>query len=183
MNQVDYWKLHTLFHSGYAGYRPNVIELPNGDGKADTDKRYLHIATKYNPPDWAMDLLIEAYSQAVGTALHMGVPNAFMPDLDACALRVLEYPPGVGGHLHTDFDLFTLNLYRSVNSFPDFVHLGELGEAIGLGPAYPHEVKPMGEYQYSAVFFALPSPTAVLPSGEVVGDWLQKRLARSRAAR
>lgn len=31
----------------YPGYRPNVVESPNGDGYWDGDKRYAHIAYKY----------------------------------------------------------------------------------------------------------------------------------------
>lgn len=183
---AEYWDMAFLFEVGYKGYRPEVKELPNGDGKVDADKKYLHIATKYDPPEWYLRYLARAHFEACRVAESMGVPAEYYPRVESGALRVLYYPAGVGGHMHTDFDLFTVNCYRSVAPFADEVHMGEIGELIGLGPAYPHEILPRDEPQYSIVYFALPDHKAVLPTKDgvshTVGSWLQNRIARSRTA-
>lgn len=186
----------------YNGYKPEVVELPNGDGVADTGKRYAHLALKYN-----LDLhpVLEAYfwrgmAEAAGVwAAHsrLGLGTRFSDaalDPSACALRVLEYPPGTGSAAHTDFDIFTVNLWRS---HPDLlrtphgdvgpVHFGELYNDFARHVTTPdtHWVDPHPtEYQYSLVFFALPSHDSVISStGQRVGDWLQERIARSRTYR
>lgn len=221
----------------YPGYRPEVVELPNGDGRADRAKRYAHIATKYltqaGPAD-AVRLnpyLLRAHAEAERVARALGVPEAFMPDIRFSALRVLEYPPGATSARHTDFDLFTLLCYRdrpewlvrhrtpgeiplhldALDCVSPGLHLGELGEIVGLGPATPHEVVPVYDApwksaptwpaprmrQHSIVYFALPSHDARFPgpqdssvwtnlpygalAGQTVGQWLSERMARSRA--
>jgi hypothetical protein len=221
----DYDTLHSLvFQDGYPGYRKEVKEIPNGDGKVDRDKRYAHVATKYlgahDDGPATLELLSylhRAHALALDVARALGVPADFMPRVTECALRVLEYPAGVGGHAHTDFDLFTLSLYRSeparlklarpgtyidgAQLVPDKpydrlirarelnrgLHIGELGELIGLGEATRHHVEPSTETQFSIVYFALPSPDAVLEqaNGRVrltAGEWLAERYARSRVA-
>lgn len=197
-NETDRW----------TGYRPEVVELPNGDGRADMQKRYAHIKHEHFDQArvgnaCAYHAFQSAYVRACDVAIRLGIPSQYWPDRKACALRVLEYPPGVGGERHTDFDLFTLNLYRSdggacmreeapvgrdYRDVPKGVHLGELYDLI-FPPtvtdptpcATPHQIAPSVVAQYSIVFFALPSPEAVLPSGLKVGDWLAERYARSRA--
>jgi isopenicillin N synthase-like dioxygenase len=121
-----------------------------------------------------------------------------MPNLETSCLRILEYPPGAGSERHTDMDLFTLLAYRDPfdglhieNHFGDRIigmgeaglHHGELLEEGGFGVATPHQVAARDEWQYSAVYFVLPShETLFTVSGEVqsVGQWLAERYARSR---
>jgi hypothetical protein len=200
----DYARLHALvFRGDYPGYKPGIVEAPNGDGRLDVHKRYAHVAAKYLP-GWGGDLtesalelwdyLHAAFDHAHAVAQRLGVPPAFLPRLEACALRVLEYPAGVGGEQHTDFDLFTTLCYRDdpaglvrtqapgadLDAFDPGLHLGEIGELVGLGPATPHYVRPLDAAQRSIVFFALPPHDVVLPSGQTVGAWVAERIARSR---
>jgi hypothetical protein len=261
--EADHTRLATLFEgvapppepvpctprTPYAGYTPEVAEVPNGDAghdyapgrpctcgatignliapaqpacparasRIDTGKRYLHVAPKYNPPQWAADYYDRAFAEACRVATALGVPAAYRPHEAYCALRVLEYPSaaclpnveidgngddwcqlcgkvdsvisddrvcpalaaGAGTAEHTDPSLFTIPLWRShpedlelktrrpggnVNldqmvaarrRVPD-LHMGELGEIIGLGPATPHRVP-------AIVFFAIPDHAAALP--------------------
>lgn len=60
------------------------------------------------------------------------------------------------------------------------LHLGEMAEIIGVGPATPHEVVASKTPQHSIVYFAIPDHKAVLPTGITVGDWLVERMSRSR---
>jgi hypothetical protein len=184
---ADYQMLHTLFSADYKGYRPTVRELPNGDGVVDADKRYLHVALKYDPPAWARSFLYAAHDEAVAYADKLGVPTEFWPDLSAGALRVLEYPIGAGSAMHTDFDLLTTLCYRStpddlISPVGAHLHIGEIGEIVGLGEATPHHVPGRPYVQHSIVYFALPAHQAVLPGGQTVGQWLANRLARSRVS-
>jgi hypothetical protein len=221
---ADYAALAAIvFRPDYPGNATarGVVEAPNGDPAArDTGKRYAHVAVKYLPTeygdwtedhDWLYWKLSQAHARAVTIANALGVPREFMPSRSAGALRVLEYPPGAGSAPHTDMDLFTLNLWRNmptqVNSsdLPAHVrdveprmHIGELGELIGMGPATRHEVAPCHQVQHSIVYFAIPNHAAVLSDhplakaaagsdypnilvrGKTVGEWLAERLARSR---
>lgn len=196
----DYDRLHELvFQDDYPGYRREVREIPNGDGKVDADKRYAHVATKYlakdNNRDRSLELLgwlNHAHALALDVAAVLDVPRDFRPKVTECALRILEYPQGVGGHEHTDFDLFTLSLFRSepwrlklaqpgtyidgaqlvpdppynrlirARSINRGLHIGELGALVGLGEATRHHVEPSDQVQHSIVYFALPSPDASL---------------------
>jgi hypothetical protein len=207
--QQDYSKLSSIvFQPGYPGYKPEVIEIPNGDGKADADKRYAHIATKYlNGVVKASTLrmyLTEAHDQAVHVAELLEVPEEFMPVMEYGALRILEYPPGAVSHEHQDFDLFTLMLYRDQpdkfisdwHDMPENVrkvnaqcHMGQLGEYIGLGSATSHSVLPSETPQHSIVYFAIPNHHAMLSKYDLDGDpdltvreWLNERMKRSRTA-
>jgi hypothetical protein len=195
----DYQALSAIvFRDGYPGNATarGVVEAPNGDPAAlDTGKRYSHVACKYLP--WEPDTagvtenqvlryhLDRAYLTALGVAYRLGVPPAFLPCHGTGCLRVLEYPAHVGASaVHTDFDLFTLNLYRNVPN-PGLgalgaVHMGELGEMVGLGPATPHSVDPLPVVQHSLVYFAMPNHAAVLPDGSTVGAWEIARKSRSR---
>jgi isopenicillin N synthase-like dioxygenase len=125
----DYLNLHEIvFSINYPGYRPNVVEAPNGDGNKDDLKRYAHVSTKWikaykeqnrdNPKvEDIEELLYEYLSDAHGLARHMaieiGVPKEYWPVLENSALRVLEYTPDATTAPHKDFDLFTLMLYRN----------------------------------------------------------------------
>ncbi len=204
-SRSDYQEMSDLFSiTGYAGYKPNVLEAPNGDGKIDAQKRYLHVALKYNPPGWAIQFLARAHFEACRIAEAIGVPEAYYPKVENGTLRVLDYPPGAGSAEHTDFDLFTVHCYRSTPQ--DFVkvqdaapfksnlqrpreyalaidpdvHFGDIGEAVGLGPATRHYV-PEREYaQQAIVYFAMPANDARMPTGERAIDWIADRYNRSR---
>jgi len=211
----DYRILHKIvFNDNYPGYRPNVIESPNGDGVKDTQKRYAHVSQKYldnnrhqSAQGWIKKTIIleryleKAHNLALDTAVQLGISPQFWPDIRYSALRVLEYPPGAGSAAHTDFDLFTLNLYRNLPNkllktkeivvgegvLPLGVHAGELLQLLMTKGnfsihATPHKVIPseLNNYQYSIVYFAIPDHAAVLPSGETVGQWIEERLKRSR---
>lgn len=197
---ADYQRLHALvFHPDYPGNATarGIVEAPNGDSTArDTEKRYSHVACKYlqqyepaNRTDAVMleNYLYRAYNRAVTVALRFGVPEAFLPSFEHGALRVLEYPAGAGASArHTDFDLFTLNCYRNLPN-PGLpateVHMGEIGELIGLGAATSHEVITLPDTsQHSIVYFAIPDHGAMFTGGGTVGEWLKERMSRSRYA-
>ncbi len=202
-SRADYDDLHELvFRPDYPGYKPTVVEIPNGDGRADSEKRYAHVAPKY----WAtarqandmMPYLVEAFNLATAAADIAKVPKEFMPDFRYGALRILDYPPGAVSNKHEDFDLFTLMIFRDkpdrfvadaveesqalkrIQLLNKQAHLGQLGEAIGLGQATPHEVLASETRQRSIVYFAIPDHDAKLPNGMSVKDWLNERMARSR---
>jgi hypothetical protein len=187
----DYATLASIvFRPDYPGNATarGVVEAPNGDGHRDRQKSYSHVATKYLDKMLTggfklKPFLQRAHREALLFACKRNVPEPFWPSYEYGALRVLEYPVGATSALHTDFDLFTLNLYRNVanDGLPyGEVHMGELGELLGLGHACPHAVRPMNVIQQAIVYFAIPSHDAVLPSGQSVGAWIQDRLARSR---
>lgn len=197
---------HIVFSPDYPGYRPNVVESPNGDANWDTEKRYSHIALKYLEQyedearrDMLTSYLVEAHNKALEVARMIGVPDAFMPDIRYGALRILDYPPGAVTHPHKDFDLFTLMLYRNqpdkfkyLSGEPAFhiqtmskqIHYGEILEMVmPEHRATEHEVEAVTEgepHQHSAVYFTIPDHATVLPSGETVGEWLDERMGRSR---
>lgn len=155
----------------YPGYRPHIVEAPNGDGTLDAEKRYAHVATKYlrgYQGEGAAEMgnvLVRCQVEALRVHAALGLPEAWAPDLDASALRILEYPPGATSARHTDFDLFTLVAYRDPypgglvrDPDPQFgferlkwgdtispgIHFGELYELGGFGAATPHEVHAVG---------------------------------------
>src|SRR5574342_409750 len=189
----DHKNLSRLFEGGYSGYKPEVLEAPNGDGKVDVTKRYLHVALKYDPPDWARYYLARAHFEACRIAEALCVPPEFYPRVADGTLRVLDYGAGAGSAEHTDFDLFTVHCYRSTpedfvrtsvvdaraEAIDPDVHLGEIGELVGLGKATAHYV-PEREYsQQAIVYFAMPAHDARLPDGVTVKEWLMERLSRS----
>lgn len=201
--------LHTLvFREDYPHKPPP--EMPNGDGKVDT-KEYRHIALKYlkgfgNAVErmTLLEALFHAHGEAELAADALNVPKEFRPDIRYGALRILRYPVGGFSHPHLDFDLFTLPLYRSqpdklvvenqhmplrVTNINPGIHIGELGEAIGIGKACRHEVKPSADReQFSAVYLAIPDWDSgfsqIGPDGAeyvvTVKAWLNERMARSR---
>ena len=189
----------------------------SGTGRAP-GKKYLHVAPKYNPPAWAREYLARAHFEACRVATALGVPAAYRPHEAYGALRVLDYPPGAGTVEHTDFDLFTIVLWRShpadlertpcdaaraplpairgritAEAISPGLHVGEIGELVGLGPATPHRVPARPYAQKSIIYFAIPDHAARLPcdacdrTGEdhadhalTVGEWLDERMKRSR---
>lgn len=196
-NALDHEKLSTLFRPGYAGYKPEVLEAPNGDGRVDATKRYLHVALKYNPPEWAREYLARAHFEACRIAEAINVPANFYPKVENGTLRVLDYPPGSGSAEHTDFDLFTVHCYRSTpedfvkvpdvnrrielaESIDPDVHFGDIGQEVGLGCATKHYVPERTYTQQAIVYFAMPANGAIMPDGSRAIDWIADRYARSR---
>lgn len=184
------------------------VSVPN---VAPPQTRYLHVAPKYNPPPWVMAYLARAHYEACRVAEALGVPAAYYPRVADGTLRVLDYDVGGSQPEHTDFDLFTIVCYRShpadlerkdayewggngvyperLDSLSPGLHLGEIGELVGLGPATPHSVRARPYKQQSIVYFAMPDHAAVLPGrgpygparvDVTVGEWLKERIARSR---
>jgi hypothetical protein len=178
---VDYLRLAPLFRLiGYKGYKPAEREAPNSDGRVDEGKRYLHVALKYDPPAWAVEYLARAHFEACRIAERIGVPDAFYPRVENGTLRVLEYPAGAGTEEHTDFDLFTVNLWRSTPEDHEHYsgngpkgswelgvngahHVGRIGELVGMGAATPHRVPARPYAQKALVYFAMPAMAARLP--------------------
>jgi hypothetical protein len=135
----DYALLHSMvFQPDYPGYKPNVVESPNGDGKLDDLKRYAHVAEKYLAPQqfdtydvkadvcfnqkyWTDFTLARylsiAHSKSLEVAVSIGIPPQFWPSKKYSALRVLEYGPYSVTNPHTDFDLFTLMCYRNLPEY------------------------------------------------------------------
>jgi hypothetical protein len=193
-SQEEYDTLHRLvFREGYPGYKPEVRELPNGDGKVDADKRYAHVAMKYlndeHDDEHLWGFYKRAHDRAFEVALALGCPISYFPDSRYGALRVLEYPAGAVSNEHTDFDLFTLTLFRNqpgvsgqcsrLHGYPELTQIGEIGELAGLGAATPHSVRASETVQQAIVYFAIPDHAAPLGTG-TVGSWLTERVARSR---
>ena len=178
LNYVFGWS----FSSHNAGYRPDVLEVPHGDGRVDSGKRYAHVAPKYGMPrdvEWLWNLYLESSREL---SMRMGVPKQYLPGADS-TLRCLRYDAGVGSEAHTDFCLLTLNVWRDcanpgLRGFP--FHTGELMTEITGREADEHWVEPLESAQESIVFFAVPDHDAALPSGETVGDWMRERKSRSR---
>ena len=201
ISDYDVALLRQLFDPAecYAGYRPSVRELPNGDGKVDEQKKYLHVALKYNPPVWAKRVLFEAHGMALEVARALNLPASLTPDLAAGALRLVEYPTGAGSAPHCDMSLFTVNVWRScanaglaAHSHAGYsVHFGELAEVYGIAQADSHHVQGLPFPQVALVYFALPRHDTKLPHPAphlgagvpvpTVGDWLAARMSRSRA--
>lgn len=201
--------LNTVFRDEWPGFKPNVIESPDGNAQWDTEKLYSHINKAYyskvdHGKQWVFNTPMEIHKQwchyARHVAMRLGVPPEFWPQDEDSTIRILMYPPGASTARHTDFDLFTLPMYRNitecytgvfdedtifeeVNTFQR-LHIGELLHEINpTFKATPHFVKPdeRRRWQYSAVFFAIPDHHAMLPNhGPTVGEWLEERKGRSR---
>jgi hypothetical protein len=170
--------------------------------------------------DFLTAVLASAHFEACRVAEVLQVPAEYYPRVADGTLRILEYPAGVGSEEHTDFDLFTILCYRETvedlvvengyfkekltvsgpvrdrraeaRKIDPHMHIGELGELVGLGPATPHRVVARPYVQRSIVYFAMSDHEARLTQqyGEdkspidgprTVGEWLKERMARSRA--
>jgi len=190
------------FSSFNTGFKPSVIESPNGDNIWDDLKRYAHIAPKYfaSIEDQIPDIIAlyeMAKNEALCASYMLNLPEEFYPGPDS-TLRILQYQPGATTAPHVDFDLFTISMYRNtldtfkyldgendpllqrVREYYPGIHLGELVTEINGAAATKHEVVASDDWQYSAVFFVVPEHTAILPSGLTVGQWMTERKERSR---
>lgn len=188
------------FSSENPGYKPQVIESPNGDGIWDAQKKYAHIAPKYlnqtnNESMWFFYNMAKV--AAFQVCEELGIPKEFYPGEDS-TLRILDYPPGATTAPHTDFDLFTLCMYRDdydafkylsgendlllmkARSISQGIHFGEILTEVNGAQATGHEVVGTEKRQCSIVFFVVPDHKAVLPSGLTVGEWMEERKNRSR---
>jgi hypothetical protein len=168
--------------------------------------------------DFLTAVLASAHFEACRVAEALQVQAEYYPRVADGTLRILEYPAGVGSKEHTDFDLFTILCYRetpddlelldagktrivktqqdveryaSAVRVDPYLHIGELGELVGLGPATPHRVVARPYVQRSIVYFAMPDHEARFSSsrtdidegawhGRKIGEWLKERMARSR---
>jgi isopenicillin N synthase-like dioxygenase len=203
-----YTRLHEIVFSGYyPGYIPEVTEAPHGDGNWDEGKRYAHIALKYlatyddQGADEMYRMLGEWTRDARMVAATVGLPPEFWPTIEDANIRLLEYAPGAGSAPHTDFDLFTLPMWRNLKShfrytepacadpildevcdYAPGIHFGELMPIINpkAFKATEHKVLASSRWQYSMVYFAMPPLQETLPSGLKVADWLAERKQRSR---
>lgn len=198
-----YWELYGIvFSEDYPGYRPDIVESPNGDGNLDSKKRYAHVAYKYlaeydnsGNKKYLMDILNLCHEKALVLCEELNIPEDFRPVIEYSALRVLEYPPQAFSHAHKDFDLFTLMVYRDepecfqyigeqptekAQKINPMVHYGEIMEELGIARATKHQVLPSDVYQHSLVYFVIPDWKSKLPNGLTVEDWLKERLSRSR---
>lgn len=198
-NRLAAW----AFSPANPGYKLTVREAPAGDGVFDEQKEYAHVAPKYftpETPDFVWHAYVRARGQATALCMALGLED-WLPGPDS-TLRLLRYPPGATTAPHTDFDLFTLSLYRSHHSafqhlgpeggiggsvlldharqISPGVHFGELMTEILGVPATRHATSPLTEWSYSAVFFVIPDHSLKLPSGATVGEWIKERVARSR---
>lgn len=102
------------FSSANPGYKPTVREAPNGDGTWDEQKEYAHLAPKYfsgGTPEPIIEAWTDAMIAAIDVCDQLGL-SSWRPGPDS-TLRLLRYLPGATTAPHTDFDLFTLSLYRS----------------------------------------------------------------------
>jgi len=190
--------LHSFaFSPRNSGYKPSIQESPNGDGTWDTGKRFAHVASKYGLGE-CFSAYKTSLAEAIDACHYLGIPGDFWPvSAGDSTLRVLDYPAGATSAPHTDFDLFTVSMYRPnpeafrylggdcaelnvvKRHFPG-IHFGELITEIMGWPATEHEVIASPVATSSAVFFAMPPLDARLPSGVLVGEWLRERKERSR---
>jgi hypothetical protein len=197
---MDQGELDRLFDFAFGptnpGYRPQVVESPDGDGVWDAQKRFAHVAPKYGLGPMH-GLYERAFALARDVCIDLGIPPQFHPGPDS-TIRVLDYPPGATTAPHADWNLLTLSLYRdtldpfrylSGESEPTLadarkvwpgIHFGYLmADITGIEPTR-HEVVATKERQRSVVFFVVPSHTAVLHCGLTVGAWLDDMKTRAR---
>jgi len=172
-----------MFSPGWPGFRPEVHEAPNSDGVVDRGKLYSHASYTRTPTMslYVTRALHRGQLMATELARYHNLPD---PCSHTSTLRALYYPPGVGGNRHTDFDLVTVTLYRSVQNpgLHPTHEIGRMAELLGGPAATPHHVDPMDEAQYSLVYFALPNPAVRLANGESVGEYLARIVPQSRVA-
>ena len=200
--EQDYNILYSIVFSGdYSGYKPEVKESPNGDGKIDDCKKYAHVAEKYikgySQEKLLREYLSKCHDLSIEIAKKLGVKKDLYPDIKYGALRILDYPPGSISNRHKDFDLFTISCYRNhTDSFKFYndtvpenirainkqLHLGEMIELVDKKyKANPHEVLASENRQKSIVYFSIPDWESVFPvTGQKVGEWLEERYKRSR---
>ena len=194
----------------FPGYRPNVMEAPDGDWVFDKQKHYAHVATKYLAEydgyykAVLTQLLHKWTDYAVERAIELGFPMKWWPSPEDSTIRIQAYPPGADSAPHYDFDLFTLFMYRNLAENyecmdgdhldryrwvkpdalnADAFHYGELATLINENyRPTKHQVHAdaKNRTQYAAVFFAMPRLDLTLPGGLKVQEWLDDRKWRSR---
>lgn len=188
-NKQAYDQLKALtFRPEYPGFRPDVLEAPNRDGRIDHGKLYSHVALRYlrgHDHGPLFDAFVVSLQLARQVATAAGVTGIYQPDAETSALRVLWYPAGAGSCGHTDSDLLTLNLYRNereplYTESQTFWHWGDLAGVLGLGKPCRHGVRAAAYPQESIVFAANPRADAVLPDGRTVGEWLKENVGKQR---
>jgi hypothetical protein len=207
LREADYEYLAAaMFNPSWPGYKPDVAEAHPLSGAVDRGKRYAHLHLKYlarAPADYPRStlmtlqtLLLLCTGEARQVAFRLGLPEALWPDPRYSTVRIIDYPPMSGAGEHTDQDLFTIHLWRDpapggfvrtckelethLDSAYPGLHLGEMAEVAGLGPATPHLVRPLPQAQRAIVFFAIPDLEAELLPGLQAGPWLENRMARAR---
>lgn len=203
----DYARLHEIvFRSDYPGHKPKVVESPNGDGVKDVGKRYAHVNRLYieqwEKKDGVKSLVAECtlleylekcHEKALEIAVDLGIPPDFWPSERHSTLRVLEYLPYTGSARHTDFDLFTVPVYRNNPNALELTggHVFKNHPGVQVGQLYQelypniiatgHYVRAKSKYwQYSAVYFAIPDHASELPSGQTVGSWIEEKMKERR---
>ena len=136
---LDYATLYDIvFQPDYPGYKPDVVESPNGDGVKDTLKRYAHVAMKHlseydikpinkNKVVTLQDYLLKAHDKSIELAITIGVPRQYWPSLDQGCLRILEYGPYASSAEHTDMDLISVSCYRNLPEYFEYVDAGWKG--------------------------------------------------------
>lgn len=154
-------------------------------------------------------VLSKCQQVAISVAVDLGIPEPYWPNLEDSTLRLIEYNESAGAETHCDWpDLFTLMAYRNLPEFFEYVHdtpeeakqlyvdlnrahrfnsqihYGGLMEQIvpGTKPT-KHRVRPTntpGVWQFSAVFFAMPKLSAVLPDGRTVKQYVDEHMAKMR---
>jgi len=207
LSEEDYKNLADFaFSEQNPGFKPKEIESPNGNGVWDESKRYTHIAPKYfrQVLELVPPIVIELYAKAINECIRVcnaiELPHQFWPGPDS-TMRLLDYPPGASTAPHTDFNLFTLCLYRDdmdafkylggegdpllkkAREISPGIHFGEMMTEINGAQATGHEVVGTDKPQRSIVFFMVPRHSATLPSGKTVGQWIEERKRRSRRFR
>lgn len=189
----DFWS-DFAFNPDYPGCRKAGFEQP--DSGQGSGYEYSHIAHKYlgqesvGYSNHARTILGQMVDKSRLTAMEYGIGPDFLPTVEDSTLRLLRYPPNTASAKHTDFCLMTFPLWRSDWSYYHHsstaiekygIHYGEIMEQLQAGrKATPHWVDASPVWQYSAVFFAMPSLAAVLPNGQTVGEWVASRKEETR---
>lgn len=198
-----------LFDPTWPGYTPDVLEAPNGDSRVDTHKRYSHLSPKYinaakdlgRLTDGAIDYLSNVYCDALRRATQVCADLQWCKPGPDSTLRALIYPINVGGEKHVDFDLMTLQIWRShregfkredlwdpMNRAQQLtvernhgIHFGRFAEELYDVPPTPHWVDPAPFEQRSLVFFVVPEHSVYLPPSKcTVGEYLKEFKTRAR---
>lgn len=163
-----------------------VLEYPAGTGTAEhTDPNLFTIVCWRSHRD-GLELGRAATASTLGHAL------AGFPDVPSCQ-DCGEVAPEPGSTCWKARPVIS-PARAAAEALAPGLHIGELGEMVGLGRATPHRV-PAREYaQGSIVYFASPAMQAPLPApvfmpgtherpdlvAQTCGEWQKERIARSR---
>lgn len=158
-------------HEAYGALR--VLDYPPGAGTVEhTDPDLFTIVLWRSTPE---DL------ERLNPAWSIGGPR--------------NWHPTVAGRLTNEAEAL-IRRREAAHAMSPGLHIGEIGELAGLGPATPHRVPARPYAQKSIIYFAIPDHAAILPpvhvcderpcrmsgcdGGQTVGAWLAERMARSR---